>query len=88
MRPVKLEAVADGLMYATASMAALLAVAILGACAAPPPAASVRGACDAFDRPLEPVLGKRRQDQRWIDKTIEAGVSACDWSRPRSAPAA
>lgn len=47
-------------------------------------AADIRGACDAFDAPVQPVLGKRSIDQRWIDKAVEAGVSACGWSRPRA----
>ncbi len=47
-------------------------------------AASIRGACDAFDRPGEPIRGLERKDQRWIDRTIEAGVSACGWSRPKA----
>lgn len=46
--------------------------------------ASIQGACDAFDAPTQPVLGKRRVDQRWIDKAVEAGVSACGWSRPQA----
>jgi hypothetical protein len=46
-------------------------------------AASIKGACDSFVAPREVVLGKRRVDQKWIDGTIESGVSACNWPRPR-----
>ena len=28
--------------------------------------ADIKGACDAFERPEQPVLGKRKIDQRWI----------------------
>jgi hypothetical protein len=45
-------------------------------------AASIKGACDSFVAPQDVVLGKRRQDQRWIDGQIESGVSACGWRRP------
>lgn len=47
-------------------------------------AASIKGACDSFVAPREVVLGKRRQDQRYIDGVIESGVSACGWARPRA----
>lgn len=56
----------------------------LGACVSQSDrrAATIRGACDSFVAPLNTVLGKRRQDQRWIDGQIESGVSACGWRRP------
>jgi hypothetical protein len=47
-------------------------------------AATLKGACDSFVAPRDVVLGKRRTDQRWIDGTIESGVSACGWARPRA----
>jgi hypothetical protein len=46
--------------------------------------ADIKGACDVFDRPEQPVLGKRKVDQRWIDRAVEAGVSACGWPRPKA----
>jgi hypothetical protein len=57
----------------------------LGACVSTSDrrAATIKGACDAFERPVTIVLGKRRTDQRWIDGQIESGVSACGWPRPR-----
>jgi hypothetical protein len=57
----------------------------LGACVSTSDkrAASIKGACDSFVAPGVPVVGKRRQDQRWIDGQIESGVSACGWKRPQ-----
>ena len=57
---------------------------VLGGCQDDVSVADIKGACDAFDAPVQPVIGKRRVDQRWIDRAIEAGVSACGWSRPRA----
>lgn len=57
---------------------------LLGGCQHTMTAADIKGACAAFDAPAEPVKGLRRVDQRWIDRAVEAGVSACGWSRPRA----
>lgn len=57
---------------------------MLAGCQEPRNAASIKGACDAFERPNGVVLGKRRIDQRQIDSWIETGVSVCGWSRPKS----
>lgn len=46
--------------------------------------ADIRGACDAFERPEQPVLGKRKIDQRWIDRAVETGVTVCGWPRPKA----
>lgn len=56
----------------------------LAACQAPR-VASIRGACDAFEAPARPVRGADPPSQRWADRTVEAGVSACGWPRPISA---
>lgn len=45
-------------------------------------AATVKGACDAFEAPDRVILGRTRVDQRWINGQFEAGVSACGWKRP------
>jgi hypothetical protein len=46
--------------------------------------ADIKGACDAFERPEQPVLGKRKIDQRWIDRAVETGVTVCGWPRPKA----
>lgn len=56
----------------------------LAACKDEPTAADITGACSAFDAPVQPVLGKRRIDQKWIDRAVEAGVSVCGWTRPKA----
>jgi hypothetical protein len=57
----------------------------LGACvsASDKKAASIGGACNAFEPATQVVEGKTRVDQRWIDGQIESGVSACGFSRPK-----
>lgn len=65
-------------------MIATIAALMLSACVSDR-AASIKGACDAFQAPAAPVRGKARADQRWIDGQIESGVSACGWRRPVSA---
>lgn len=47
-------------------------------------AASIRGACDSFERPEYAVRGVSREDRRWIAGQIETGVTVCGWSRPRA----
>lgn len=61
----------------------IAACALLGACQTNR-ATSIGGACAAFDAPAAVIRGRARQDQRWIDRTVEAGVSACGWSRPKA----
>lgn len=56
----------------------------LGGCQDKVTVADIKGACDAFDAPAQPVIGKRKVDQKWIDRAVEAGVSACGWSRPKA----
>lgn len=46
---------------------------------------TVKGACEIFEGPDRRIVGKTKADQRWIDKTIERGVTACDWLRPPAA---
>ena len=65
----------------TLAGAALLA---LTACQEQVGVADIKGACDAFERPDRPVLGKRKIDQRWIDRAVETGVTVCGWPRPKS----
>lgn len=62
----------------------VVTAALLGGCQHTMTAADIKGACAAFDAPREPVKGLRRVDQRWIDRAVEAGVSACGWSRPKA----
>lgn len=45
---------------------------------------SIRGACDAWEAPTQPVIGKRRIDQHWIDKAVETGIRTCGWPRPKA----
>ena len=47
-------------------------------------AASIRGACDAFEQPQYVVRGVSREDRRWIAGQIGAGMSACGWSAPKA----
>lgn len=47
-------------------------------------AASVKGACDAFEAPQTVIQGISREDRRWIAGQVEAGVTACGWSRPKA----
>lgn len=45
------------------------------------------GACSAFPRPTYQVKGRTAYDQRWADKTTEAGIAGCRWKRPLKRPA-
>lgn len=40
--------------------------------------------CRAFRAPDQVIAGADQRSQRWIDRTIEAGVDACGWRRPRA----
>lgn len=71
-------------MHTLRAVIVVAALCGLTACQERITAADIKGACDAFDAPGEPIYGKTRVDQRWIDKAIEAGVSACGWSRPKA----
>lgn len=68
--------------------AALLAS--LGACTQTTGRASLTGECAAFREPRtragEPFYpkGADRDAQRFVDSTIESGISACSWKRPPS----
>jgi len=66
---------------------ALLPIAVaLGACPErEKPATAIEGECRIFVAPTQPVTGKTRADQFWIDTNIERGVGGCGWERPRSA---
>lgn len=52
------------------------------------PASVSEGTCKVFPAPAQEVRGKGRSDQVWINDTIESGVAACHWPRPRAATAA
>jgi hypothetical protein len=56
----------------------------LAACATPRPASVVGGECRVFEQPNHPVKGKTKRDQAWIDDTVESGIAACGWNRPKS----
>lgn len=43
-----------------------------------------RGGCRVFEAPKTEILGQTPADQRWIDDTIESGVAACGWPRPKA----
>jgi hypothetical protein len=45
------------------------------------------GACSAFPAPKYQIKGQTSYDQKWADKTTEAGVAGCDWKRPAKRPA-
>lgn len=45
------------------------------------------GACSAFEAPQYQIKGQTSYDQKWADKTTEAGVAGCDWKRPAKRPA-
>jgi hypothetical protein len=44
------------------------------------------GACSAFERPQYQIRGATSYDQKWADKTTEAGVAGCSWPRPEARP--
>lgn len=48
--------------------------------------ASVEGVCQIFKRPEYVIRGQTREDQYWIDLTIESGVAGCGWPRPKALP--
>jgi hypothetical protein len=48
---------------------------------------STKGACEAFPRAQYAYQGKAKEDQRFINKSIEAGVGACGFARPAPRPA-
>jgi hypothetical protein len=37
-----------------------------------------------FEAPATVILGQTSADQGWIDDTIESGVAACHWPRPKA----
>jgi predicted RNA methylase len=60
----------------------MLALAALSACQSTG-RASLAGECAAFQNPGFAVQGKRRIDQRAVDKFLETGVVTCGWPRPK-----
>lgn len=48
---------------------------------------TISGACGVFEEPGQPIRGANRQSQRWIDTTIERGIAACNWTRPKAGTA-
>ena len=56
----------------------------LTACAGQPSVRSIAGACDVFPAPEKQIRGVTRDDRLWIAETIEAGVYACHWKRPKA----
>lgn len=57
---------------------------LLAACEHTGPA-STAGECRIFVAPTQPVAGRTRADQFWIDTNIARGIGGCGWSRPRAA---
>ena len=46
---------------------------------------SVAGSeCKVFQAPTFVVRGARPKDDDWIKPTIEAGIAACGWDRPKA----
>lgn len=37
-----------------------------------------------FPAPAQEVRGKGKSDQAWINDTVESGVAACHWPRPKA----
>lgn len=56
----------------------------LGGCVTDKTAATIQGACDAFEQPKQAVRGVDREDRRWIAGQIETGIQVCGWSRPKA----
>lgn len=45
---------------------------------------TVDSVCKVFPAPGHAVKGVEAKDRRWINKTIESGIAACGWERPKS----
>lgn len=43
----------------------------------------VDAGCRAFQAPSRVVTGADAYSARWVDRTVEAGIRACAWGRPR-----
>lgn len=70
------------------SIVPFLAIAMLAGCAGVHLPASVsEGTCNIIPRAEYEILGKTRNDQRWIDDTIEGEVGGCGFARPLPRPA-
>jgi hypothetical protein len=63
----------------------VLAVTLIG-CGTQPKGSVLGGDCKAFEPPTYVVKGKAQYDQDWIDGNVEAGIGACNWSRPAARP--
>ena len=60
---------------------------MLGACAPTNTFVTLQDAAKAFPRAQYQILGKTRNDQVWISKTIEAEVAGFGFARPAKRPA-
>jgi hypothetical protein len=59
----------------------------LAACGHSPPVSVTSGEARAIEPPEFEVRGATTFDQRWIDATVEAGVTGLGWPRPKPRPA-
>lgn len=66
--------------------AMLLAAALLAGCQHNGPTSIEGGESKVFEPPEYAVLGKTQYDQNWIDGTVEGGVAAFGWPRPKPRP--
>lgn len=63
---------------------ACVLAAVLAGCGTSRVASVSGGECKVFQNPGFVVKGRSSIDQDWIDETIESGISACGWKRPRA----
>jgi hypothetical protein len=80
----------QGLSNALRNIVVSGAIVMLAGCAgARPPVSVSDGLCaGVIPRAEYEILGKTRNDQRWIDETIEGEVGGCNYPRPAPRPAA
>jgi hypothetical protein len=68
------------------AMLTLTALIVTGCAGSNLPASVSGGECRVFVAAAHEMIGKTRYDQEWIDQTIESGVAACGWPRPKARP--
>jgi hypothetical protein len=64
----------------------LLVASFLAGCQHNGPTSIEGGESKVFEPPEYAVLGKTQYDQNWIDNTVEGGVAAFKWPRPKPRP--
>ena len=59
----------------------------LGGCPQHSAPTSIAGSeCKVFEAPPFAIAGRTDYDQDWINSTVEGGVGACRWPRPKARP--